>query len=115
MSEYINIFKKLFEQMNLNKVIEYISILKSEIRNFYKFLVDYLNKNFFPKYRKFPHFLEKEHYRKFESTNNKLENYNNITIHRYGKKTYRTNRVLWSALIHKKDVWIENCKMEYST
>ena len=29
---------------------------------------------------------------------------------RYEKKTYRTFRGLWSALMHKKDVWIENRK-----
>jgi len=34
---------------------------------------------------------------------------------RYEKKCYRTLRGLWSALMAKKDVWIEKRKMEHST
>lgn len=115
MSNYVNIFKKLFKQKDFNHAIEYISFLKSEITKFPKFLADYLDKKFFPEYRKFLHFLEKEHYGKLDATNNKLENYNKITMPRYEKKSYRTKRGLWSALMHKKDVWIENRKMEHST
>ena len=89
--------------------------LKSEINIFPKFLADYLNKTFFPEYRKFLHFLEKEHYGKLDATNNKLENYNKITMPGDEKKLYRTKRGLWSVLMAKKDVWIENREMEHST
>ena len=34
---------------------------------------------------------------------------------RYEKKCYMTLRGLWSALMAKKDVWIEKRKMEHST
>ena len=78
-------------------------------------LSNYLKEYFFPNYRKFLHFLEKNHMNKLDANNNKIENYNKIIMPRYEKKTYRTWRGLWSALMHKKDVWIENRKMEHST
>ena len=34
---------------------------------------------------------------------------------RYEKKTYRAWIGLWSAIMHKKDVWIENRKKEHTT
>ena len=115
MKEYVDIFKKLFEQKSFNEAIEYVNFLKLELNKFPKFLANYLNKNFFPKYRKFLHFLEKDHIGKLDAYNNKIENYNKITMPRYEKKTYRTWRGLWSALMHKKDVWIENRKKEHTT
>ena len=115
MGEYVNIFKKLFKQKDFNQAMDYISFLKSEMNKFPKFLADYLNKNFFPEHRKFLHFLEKEHYGKLEATNNRLENYNKITMQGDEKKLYRTKRGLWSVLMAKKDVWIENREMENST
>ena len=69
-----------------------------------------MNKNFFPEYRKFLQFLKKEHYGKLDATNNRIENYNKITMHRYEKKFYRAKIGLWSALMHKKDVWTKNRK-----
>lgn len=115
MRKYMDIFMELFKQESFNKAIEYINFLKHEILNFPKVLSDYLNKNFFPEYRKFLHFLEKDHIGKLDAYNNKIENFNKITMPRYEKKTYRTWRGLWSALMHKKDIWIENRKMEHST
>ena len=55
-------------------------------------------------------FLEKDHIGKLDQYNNKLENFNKITMPRYEKKTYSTFQGLWSTLMHKKDVWIENRK-----
>ena len=115
MSEYMGVFMELFNQENFNKAIDYIGYLKSNLDKFPKFLSDYLKKNFFPEYRKYLHFLEKEHIGKLDAYNNKIENFNKITMPRYEKKSYRTWRGLWSALMHKKDVWIENRKKEHST
>lgn len=115
MTNYMNIFMELFKQESFNKAVDYINFLKQEIHNFPRVLSDYLQKNFFPEYRKFLHFLEKDHIGKLDAYNNKIENFNKITMPRYEKKTYRTWRGLWSALMHKKDVWIENRKMEHST
>ena len=115
MKDYMNTFMKLFEQENYNKALEYIEFLKLEFKKFPKFLANYLTKNFLPKCRKFLHFLENDHIGKLDAYNNKIENYNRITMPRYEKKTYRTWRGLWSALMHKKDVWIENRKKEHTT
>ena len=115
MKEHMKKFKKIFEQENLSEAIDYINHLKSNLNDFPKFLVEYLNKNFFPEHRKYLHFLEKDHKGKLDNTNNKIENYNKITMPRYEKKCYRTLRGLWSALMAKKDVWIEKRKMEHST
>lgn len=113
MQSYVDTIKKLFEQKNLNDAFEYVTFLKVEISKFPDFLSGYLNKYFFPEYRKFLHFLEKDHIGKLDQYNNKIENFNKITMPRYEKKTYRTRRGLWSALMHKKDVWIENRKKEH--
>ena len=115
MKKYMDVFMELFNQKSLNKAIEYINFLKAELHKFPKVLSDYLKENFFPEYRKFLHFLEKDHMNKLDAYNNKIENFNKITMPRYEKKVYRTWRGLWSALMHKKDVWIENRKMEHST
>ena len=40
-----------------------------------------------------------------ESTNNKLENFNGNTMPKYEKRSYKIERGLWSALMHKKDGW----------
>ena len=58
---------------------------------------------------------EKDYIKKLDQDNNKLENFNKITMPRYEKKTYRTFRGLLSALMHKTDVWIENRKKEHTT
>ena len=56
MKEHMKKFKKIFEQENLSEAIDYINHLKSNLNDFPKFLVEYLNKNFFPEYRKYLHF-----------------------------------------------------------
>lgn len=56
MQSYVDTIKKLFEQENLNDALEYVTFLKVEISNFPDFLSAYLNKYFFPEYRKFLHF-----------------------------------------------------------
>ena len=59
MKKYIDIFMKLFNQKSLNKAIEYINFLKSELHKFPNVLSDYLKEYFFPEYSNFLHFLEK--------------------------------------------------------
>ena len=66
MQNYYNTFKKVFEQESLKKAIEYVTFLKVEVNKFPKFLAEYLNQNFFPEYRKFLHFLEKDHIGKLD-------------------------------------------------
>ena len=57
------------------KQLVYIDLLKNELKVFPKLLSEYLNKNFFPEYRKFLKFLENPFKGKLEGTNNKIENY----------------------------------------
>ena len=85
MKEYVNIFEKLFNQESFDKAIEYINFLKLEVSKFPKFIADYLNKNFFPIYRKFLHYLEKDHIGKLDAYNNKIENFFGNTMPRYEK------------------------------
>ena len=107
MWEYIADFMELFKQPTFDEAIIYINFLKDEIEYYPQHLVEYLNKNFFPEYRKFLRFLEKDYKNKLESTNNKLENFNGNTMPKYEKRNYMTKRGLWSALMHKKDGWIK--------
>lgn len=98
---------KLFKQPTFNEAINYINLLKEEMKYYPKHFSNYLNKNFFPEYRKYLRFLEDDYKNHLEPTNNKLENYNGNTMPRYEKKAYRTMQGLWSALMHKKDGWIK--------
>lgn len=107
MWEYIADFMELFKQPTFDEAIDYINFLKNEMEYYPQHLAEYLNKNFFPEYRKFLRFLEEDYKDKLESTNNKLENFNGNTMPKYEKRSYRTKRGLWSALMHKKDGWIK--------
>lgn len=107
MWEYIDEFMELFKQPTFDDAIEYINFLKGEMKNYSTHLANYLEKNFFPEYRKYLRFLEKDYKDKLDSTNNKLENFNGNTMPKYEKKIYGTKRGLWSALMHKKDGWIK--------
>ena len=102
MQTYYDTFKKVFEQKNLKEAIEYVTFLKIEVNKFPKFLAKYLNRNFFPEYQKFLHFLEKDHIGKLDqdnNNNNKLENFNKITMPRYEKK----------LIVHFKDCGVHLC------
>lgn len=103
---------QIFKQPTFNEAINYINHLKKEIKYYPKHLSEYLNKNFFPEYRKYLRFLENDYINHLEPTNNKLENYSGNTMPRYEKKSYRTMKGLWSALMHKKDGWIKRRKQD---
>lgn len=105
--DYIKEFMEIFKKPTFDEAIENINKLKNKINDYPEHLVNYLEKNFFPEYRKFLRFLENEHKRKLDGTNNKLENYNGNTMPKYEKRSYRTMQGLWSALMHKKDGWIK--------
>ena len=83
--EYIELFYELFHQQSFKKAKNYIKLLKQELKNFPKIMQDYLNKNFFPVYKKYLVFLEKPFIKKLESTNNKLENYFGNTRRQIGR------------------------------
>ena len=87
--EYIELFYELFHQQSFKKAKNYIKLLKQELKNFPKIMQDYLNKNFFPVYKKYLVFLEKPFIKKLESTNNKLENYFGNTLDKHTKRIYR--------------------------
>ena len=91
MQTYYNTFKKVFEQESLKKAIEYVTFLKVEVNKFPKFLAElFESKFFFLNIESSYIFLEKDHIGKLDQYNNKLENFNKITMPRYKKKTYRT-------------------------
>ena len=68
---FMGLFYELFHQQTFNKAIRYINLLKQELTNFPKMMQDYLNKNFFPVYRKYLIFLEKLFIGKLESLTTK--------------------------------------------
>ena len=103
--EYIAEFMELFKQDDLDDAIDYVNFLKEEIKYYPKHLAEYLKDNFFPEYGKYLRFLEEGYKDKLDSTNNKLENFNGNTMPKYEKRSYKTKRGLWSALMHKKDGW----------
>ena len=107
---YIGLFYELFHQQSLEKAISYIELLKHELINFPIMMQEYLNKNFFPVYRKFLIFLEKPFIGKLESTNNKLENYFGNTLDKHTKRIYRTPEGIFDYIMARKDGWIKNQK-----
>ncbi len=67
---------------------------------------EYLNKNFFPVYRKYLIFLEKPFIGKLESTNNKLENYFGNTLDKHTKRIYRTPEGIFDYIMARKK-WLD--------
>ncbi len=110
--DYIAYFMELFKQPSFNDAIDYVNHLKEEINYFPKHLCEYLKKNFFPEYRKFLRFLEEDYKNKLDSTNNKIENFNGNTMPKYEKRSYKTKKGLWSALMHKAKGWIKRRKQD---
>ena len=108
--EYIELFYELFHQQSFKKAKNYIKLLKQELKNFPKIMQDYLNKNFFPVYKKYLVFLEKPFIKKLESTNNKLENYFGNTLDKHTKRIYRTPEGIFNYIMARKNGWIENQK-----
>lgn len=108
--EYKELFFQLFEQQTYDKAINYIQLLKQEINNFPNVLKEYLINNFFPNYKKYLNYLKKEHYNKLEKTNNRLENYNGITLPKSEKKKFRTLTGVFNQILHRIKNWIENRK-----
>ena len=106
----LNLFYELFHQQSFEKAISFLELLKRELKNFSKILQDYLNKNFFPEYRKYLVFLEKPFIGKLESTNNKLENYFGNTLDKHTKRIYKTPEGIFDYIMARKDGWIENQK-----
>jgi len=107
---YMELFYQLFNQQSFDKAKKYIELLKYELKNFPKMMQEYLNDNFFPVYRKYLIFLEKDHIGKLESTNNKLENYFGNTLDKHTKRIYRTPEGIFDYIMARKDGWIENQK-----
>lgn len=86
MWKYIKEFTRLFKKENITEAIGYINQIKKKIKDYPKDLAKYLQKNFFPEYRKYLHFLETAYKGKLDPTNNKLENFNGNTMPKYEKK-----------------------------
>ena len=71
----------------MKKAIEYVTFLKVEVNNFSKFLAElFESKFFFLNIESSYIFLEKDHIGKLDQDNNKLENFNKITMSSYEKK-----------------------------
>ncbi len=107
---YMELLYELFHQQSFDKAISYIELLKQELTNFPKMMQEYLNKNFFPVYRKYLVFLEKPYIGKLESTNNKIENYFGNTLDKHTKRIYRSSEGIFDYIMARKDGWIENQK-----
>ena len=109
-TKYKNLFFELFKQKSYDEAIYYIEFLKKEIKYFPKILKKYLKRNFFPNYKKYLNYLIKEHYNKLEKTNNRLENYNGITLPKSEKKKFRTLNGVFNQILHRIKNWNENQK-----
>ncbi len=46
--EYMELFRYLFKQQTYDKALDYVELLKQELKNFPTVLKNYLSKNFFP-------------------------------------------------------------------
>lgn len=103
---YIELFYELFHQQSFEKAKNYIKLLKYELKNFPKIMQDYLNKNFFPVYRKYLIFLEKPFIKKLESTNNKIENYFGNTLDKHTKRIYKTPDGIFDYIMARKK-WLD--------
>lgn len=108
--EYYHLFKELFKKETYKKALDYIEFLKNELDKFPTILKDYLNTNFFPKYKKFITYLDPFLNGKLNQTNNKTENYIGNTLSKADKRKFRTNQGAFDYIYLRYLNWKENQK-----
>ena len=69
-------------------------------------LKNYLIKDFFPEYKKFPWFLKEEFKGKLTRTNNNSEMYFHATLPKAEKKRYRTKNGVFNQISNRKK-WLD--------
>ena len=114
MKEEINLFKgiflDLFKRKSYEDAVRYVERLKHILDEFPEFLANYLNRVFFPKYKKFLTYLKEPHKGKIDSTNNKTENYIGNIMPKADKNKYRTKLGFINQIYHRTMNWIKNQK-----
>jgi transposase-like protein len=112
----INLFKgiflDLFKQESYEDALKYVKTLKYILDEFPEFFAKYLNKEFFPKYKKFITFLKEPHIGKIDSTNSKTENYIGNIMPKADKNKYRTKIGFINQIYHRTKNWIKNEKSQ---
>ena len=111
---YHDEFKEIFEQKTYDDAIKQINKVREKIDEYPTFLAEYLNKNFFPVYKRFIVFLKKEVKGKLEKTNNKCENYIGKILKKARKADFKTISGVFDYICHKVRGWFEK-HLEKST
>ena len=112
----INIYKQLifelFNQQTYAKALNYINMLKQEFINFPEILQKFLEKDFFPEYKKYIWFLKKEYKGKLTRTDNDSEMYFHATLPKSEKKRFRTKQGIFNQIFNRKYGWMKKIKSQ---
>ena len=111
-NEYLILIFELFNQQTYDKAVQFINLLKHEYKNFPDILKDFLNDKIFPEYKYFILFLKKSYKGKITKTNNPSEMYFRATLPRAEKNKYRTFKGLINQILHRKNGWMKNQKLQ---
>ena len=104
---YHDEFKEIFKQEIYEDAVDQINKIREKIGEYPSFLAEYLNKNFFPVYKRFIVFLKKEVEGKLENTNNKCENYIGKILKKSRKSDFKTISGAFDYIFHKINGWFE--------
>ena len=102
--------KKTYEE-----ALSFIDFLKFEIKNFPEPLQTYILNNFFPEYKKFLHFLKKEHKGKLDKDTNQTENYMGNILSKSEKIKFNTKIGLFSLIEKRINGWIKKRQNQPTT
>lgn len=102
----------IFEQEKYENAEKHIRRIKNKINEYPQFLSNYLNKNFFPEYKRYIVFLKKEVMDKLEKTNNKCENYIGKILDKSRKGDFKTKNGVFNHICHRADGWIKKRKIK---
>ena len=82
------------------------------INNFPEILKNFLEKDFFPEYKKYLWFLKKEYKGKLTRTDNDSEMYFHATLPKSEKKRFRTEQGIFNQIFNRKNGWMKKIKSQ---
>ena len=98
----------VFKEESFEKAESYIKLIKANMKNFPKFITEYLEENFLPYYKSYIYYLEKPYKGKLDDTNNKTEGYFRATMPKGKKRHFRTFEGLINQIYHRGNGLIKN-------
>ena len=105
---YHDEIKEIFDQETHEDAVKHVEKIKSKIDTYPDFLSEYLIENFFPVYKRYIVFLEKEVKGYLPKTDNLCENYIGKIIDKKVKGKFKTILGAFDYIVNRAEGWIKN-------